>query len=206
MIEKAVAIQAGAGLWTAVTPVIIEPVAVQDASSRQNEPRLTLFAADPEREGVRLRASGGDEAPLEALAPGEVYPQHRRRRRVLRPAPVIALPCSPASRRSSSAERVDYDGVGTDGPALLLPLGEAQAFLARKGVVKHVLISNRGDEISGAAHTDEVVRLLSPTLGPLGLEADPAKQDALEGADAAATASCRSSRRSARSRSRRAYC
>ena len=35
------------------------------------------------------------------------------------------------------------------------------------------------------AHTDEVVRLLSPTLGPLGLEADPAKQDALEGADAA---------------------
>ena len=59
--------------------------------------------------------------------------------------------------------------------------------------------------ISGAAHTDEVVRLLSPTLGPLGLEADPAKQDALEGADAAGNGFMIATTFSA-FRSRRAYC
>jgi hypothetical protein len=35
------------GLVDGVAPVIVEQIAVLDASSRQNEPRVTLFATDP---------------------------------------------------------------------------------------------------------------------------------------------------------------
>jgi putative ABC transport system permease protein len=46
-----------------------------------------------------------------------------------------------------------------------------------------VLVSNRGGLASGASLSDEVVSLLAPTLRPLGLEADPEKQDGLNVAD-----------------------
>ena len=72
LIEKAVA---RTGLVDGVAPAIIEPVAVQDTSSRQNEPRVTLFATDPDRmEGFgSIRTVDGREAPLGDLAPGEIY-------------------------------------------------------------------------------------------------------------------------------------
>jgi putative ABC transport system permease protein len=185
LIERAVA---GSGLVDGVMPAIIEPVAVQDASSRQNEPRVTLFAADPERmKGFgSIRTLDGAEVALGDLAPGEVYLNADAAEELAAQVDDRLALLAGISRGAGRVKAiVEYDGAGTDGPAVLLPLAEAQAFLARKGLVKHVLISNRGDEISGAELTDEVVRLLNPTLGPLELEADPAKQDALEAADAA---------------------
>ena len=83
------------------------------------------------------------------------------------------------SRRSS-----DYDGAGTDGSAVLMPLSAAQQFLHQPGRIKYVLVSNRGGSTSGAAATDQVVRMLRPAIAPLGLQANPTKQDALETADA----------------------
>jgi len=80
---------------------------------------------------------------------------------------------------------VRYEGAGTADAALFLPLAEAQAFLGLPGKVRHVLISNRGDKISGAALTDDVVDRLEPVLAPLGLDVDPSKRDALEAADVA---------------------
>ena len=41
--------------------------------------------------------------------------------------------------------------------------------------------------MSGAALTDQVVDRLRPALGPLGLDVDPSKQDAIEAADVAGT-------------------
>jgi hypothetical protein len=78
---------------------------------------------------------------------------------------------------------VRYQGAGTDGSAVLLPLVKAQALLGRLDKARHVLVSNRGDEWSGVGLTDEVVRTLTPVLGPLGLDVDPSKEDALETAD-----------------------
>ena len=78
---------------------------------------------------------------------------------------------------------VRYEGAGADGSAVLLPLVKAQALLGRLDKARHVLVSNRGDEWSGVGLTDEVVQTLTPVLGPLGLEVDPSKEDALETAD-----------------------
>ena len=65
-----------------------------------------------------------------------------------------------------------------------MPLDAAQRLLHRDGEIKHVLISNRGDELTGAALTDEVSKIVDPVVKPLGLEVDPVKQDALDRADA----------------------
>src|SRR3990172_1040689 len=78
---------------------------------------------------------------------------------------------------------VRYEGAGTDGPALLLPLLQAQRLLGHVREIKYVLVSNAGDALSGAGHSDAVVAALEPALAPFGLEADPAKQDGLDLAD-----------------------
>src|SRR3990172_1948200 len=66
---------AGSGLVDGVAPVIIEPIAVQDSTSQQNEPRATLFAADPARMAGfgEIKAVGGGVVFLADLAAGEVY-------------------------------------------------------------------------------------------------------------------------------------
>ena len=46
------------------------------------------------------------------------------------------------------------------------------------------MISNSGDELTGAELTDEVAAIVDPVVTPVGLEVDPVKQDALEAADA----------------------
>ena len=78
---------------------------------------------------------------------------------------------------------VEYDGAGTDGPALVVPLDTAQRLLGQPGRIEHILVSNTGDAERGVTRSDEVIRLLEPTLTPLGLEADPEKEDLLAQAD-----------------------
>ncbi len=185
VIERAVA---SSGLVDGVLPVIIEPVAVQDATSRQNEPRVTLFAADP----TRMRGFGTIEdvdteaVTLADLGPTDVYVNEKAADELAaQKADRITVLAGTAHAQYSVRGIVRYRGAGTDGAAVLLPLERAQALLGREGLVKHVLVSNRGDEISGATLTDQVEQVLRPALSPLDLEADPAKQDALENADAA---------------------
>jgi putative ABC transport system permease protein len=184
---------AGTGLADGVAPAIIDPVAVRDPVRRQNEPRVTLFATDPARMagfGAIRRASDGHTVALGDLRPGEVFLNHhaadqlhaRTRDRVL----VFAGRGAPVAMRVRDVVR--YDGAGTADSALMLPLAEAQRLLAAPGRIRHVLISNRGDATSGAARSDAVVRRLTPVLAPLGLEADTAKQDAIEDADKAGSA------------------
>src|SRR5919201_6776679 len=70
-ISKAVA---GAGLVDGVAPTIVEDVAVQDLTTRQTEPRVTLFASDPSRlEGFGEIRSDGKVLSLADLRPGEIY-------------------------------------------------------------------------------------------------------------------------------------
>ena len=182
---------AGSTLVDGVAPAIIEPAGVQDVTSRQNEPAVTIFASDARDMrgfGPIKRLDGGD-ATLSALAPGWVY---------LNRDAADSLGASPGDTIRVFAGRtptamqvkaiVTYDGTGTDAAALLLPLDRAQQLFDQPGRVKYVLVSNRGGDISGAALTDRVVKLLRPGLAPLGLQAHPTKRDALETADATGAA------------------
>src|SRR5436190_14293750 len=66
----------GSALVDGVAPAIIEPVAVQNQSSRQNEPRVTLFASDADKLagfGAITRRSTGQQVSLADLGPTDAY-------------------------------------------------------------------------------------------------------------------------------------
>ena len=97
------------GLVDGVAPVIVEPIAVQDVASRQNEPRVTLFASDP----ARLRAFGADAqrrhdaSSLADLGPGEVYLNAEGRREARRARRRHRARPRRAARRAARAGRGD---------------------------------------------------------------------------------------------------
>jgi putative ABC transport system permease protein len=169
-----------------VAPAIVEPIAMLDVRSRQNEPRVSLFATDPgamagfgaietRRGDVSLAALGPHELYLNGDAADELDAAVGDRVRVL-----------VGNRRERFAVRdvVEWDGTGTDGPAALAPLTTAQRLLAQAGRIEHILVSNRGGALSGATLSDGVVAFLQPTVDRLGLVIDRQKQDGLELADA----------------------
>jgi putative ABC transport system permease protein len=181
---------AGSRLVDGVTPAIIEPVAVQDPARRQNEPRVTLFAADPARmRGFGTIVGGRGAVSLADLRPGELYLNRHAAEQLHARAGDKVLVF--AGRRPVSMhvrDTVRYDGGGTSDSGALVPLRVAQQLFGHPGAIPHILVSNRGGAESGAQLTDAVVRRLQPALAPLGLEADKTKQDAIEAADKAGNA------------------
>jgi putative ABC transport system permease protein len=168
-----------------VAPAIVETVALQDLTSRQNEPRVTLFASDPSAiSDFSPITAGGRTVSLVDLRPGEVYVNGDAAEE-LNARPGDHLQLLTASRTTAFRIRdiVEFDGAGTADAAVLTDLTTARGLFGVPGQVEHVLISNRGDELSGAALSDEVVRELQPTLASLGLEIDKEKADGLEAAD-----------------------
>jgi putative ABC transport system permease protein len=179
------------GLADGIAPAISEQVAVQAPAQRTNEPRVTVFATDPARIGAfgKIDSASRGAVFLSDLHAGEVYLNEHAAGELGVAANdeiTVFAAASPVNLRVRDVVR--YDGAGTDGSALLVPLATAQQLLGRPGQINSVLVSNRGGTTSGVPLTDEVVRTLTPALAPLGLEAGPTKQDALKDADAAGSA------------------
>jgi putative ABC transport system permease protein len=171
-----------------VAPAIIESLAVQNLSSRQSEPRVTMFASEQSHLAafgdIRSHA-GGDVQYLNDLRPGEIYLNADGADDLqAKPGDRLRLFAEGASFTARVREIVDYKGTGTTGPALIMPLHAAQSVLDRPGQIRYVMVSAQGDELGGAKLTDRVIAAVNPTLRPFGLEADPVKQDALDEADA----------------------
>ena len=179
---------AGSRLVDGVTPAIVEPVAVQAPARRRNEPEVTLFAADPARmKGfATIRGEGGGAVTLAELGPRELYLDEEAAEELRAQRGDRVLVFTGAGRPAPMRVRdiVSFDGGGTADAGMLLGLDAGQALLGHEGEVRHVLVSNAGDEISGIEHTDAVVERLRPVAASLGLEVDPAKRDAIEDADA----------------------
>jgi putative ABC transport system permease protein len=169
------------GLVAGVAPAIVEDVAVQDVTARQNEPRVTLFASEaaPLQGFGEIRA-GRTTVSLADLLPGEVYLNEKAADKLSAAAGDsirILAGRSVASARVRAIVR--YAGGGTGDAGLLMPLASAQNLLGKSGLIKAVFVANE----DGVASTGRVIRLLAPVIAPLGLEADKTKQDALETAD-----------------------
>jgi len=176
---------AGSTLVDGVAPAIFENVSVQDVTSRQNEPRVLLFASDPAQlQGFGEIRAEGRAVSLADLRPGEVY-LNRDAADELGAAAGDRVVVLAAGRSASARVRaiVRFDGAGTDGPALLEPLTAAQALLGQPGRIGHIMVSNRGGLTSGAALSGQVRDLLWSTLELRGLEIDTLKQDGLDAAD-----------------------
>ena len=170
------------GLASAVAPVITEPIAIQDTSSRQNEPRVTLFASDP----ARMRGFGdirtvqGAIVTLATLRPAEVYLNSKAAGKLdARAGDTIRMLAGGRTATARVRAIVRYDGAGTSDAGMLVPLAMGQRLLGKPGQIKSIFIVNR----HGVGATDRVIHRLQPVLAHLNLEADNTRQDLLKVAD-----------------------
>jgi putative ABC transport system permease protein len=179
------------GLVDGVAPAIIEPVAALDARTRQNEPQMTLFATNPaDMRGFGvIRDRAGRAVSLAQLHRGEVFLNIKAAEQLdAHPGDTVLVLAGQHRMAARVAAIVTYDGTGTSKSAVLLPLAPAQHLLGKPGQVNKLLVSNRGDELSGSALSNQVVAKLRPTLAQLGLDASTAKKDAIKDADTAGAA------------------
>jgi putative ABC transport system permease protein len=168
-----------------VAAAIVEMAAVQDVESRQTEPRVTLFGADSaSMTGFEPITVDGREVRLADLAAGEVYlDQEGADELRARRGDELTVYVAGALSTRRVRDVVEFRGTGTTGPALLLPLVDAQQLVGHRGEVNRLLISNTGGPLSGVGHTDEVVEALQPAVADAGLDVVPVKQDGLDQAD-----------------------
>ncbi len=178
----------GTGLADGISPAMLESAAVIDETARQSEPRVTLFALDPARERAfgEIHLLTGGTATFGDLAAGEVYLNDDAAADLdARQGDRVRLFVLGHSGTYRVRAVVRYDGAGTDGAAVLMPLAAAQELTAAPGKASAVVVSNTGGQTSGVALSGKVERALAPVVEPRGLETRLLKQDALEEADVA---------------------
>lgn len=172
---------AGSHLIRGIEPVIDETIAVADVRNRQSEPQVTLFAGDPARmKGFGEIRADGRTVSLADLRPGEVFLNAKAAEKLdARAGDTVGLLAGASVSTAKVKAVVRYDGSGTSGAAVLMPLERAQQLLHKPGLVKALFVDNTG----GVGETGKVMRLLQPILSPLGLEADNTRQDMIDTAD-----------------------
>ena len=159
--EKIDTALAGTDLVDGVTPAIIEQIAVQALAQRQTEPRVTR---------QRIRPAWTVSAPSREPRRGDAsrprgrrgLPEHRggaggNRRR----GDAIVILQGKRSVRATVADVVRYEGSGPTARRSCSRL-RRRRHSSDCSTRRHILVSNRGDEWSGAALTDEVVQTLAP--------------------------------------------
>ncbi len=182
---------AGSGLADGVTAAIVEDVAAQAPAQRRNEPRVTMFGADPAAMAGfgEIRAASGGTVTLADLRAGQAYLNEEAADELgVAAGDRIVVLAGGRPLRIVVRDVVSYEGGGTAESGLLTRLGTAQAIAAAPGRVNRVLISNRGGASSGAALSDAVLERVRPAVEPLGLEATDSKREALDAADEAGSA------------------
>jgi putative ABC transport system permease protein len=169
-----------------VAPAIIDTIGLQDVTSRQNEPSVGLFATDP----AAMRGFGtihgrNGEVKLGRLGAHQIYINDEAADKLN--ADVgdrVNVLVRGGAKPFVVRDIVRYDGIGTSGAAVMLPLEPAQELLGMPGRIQHILISNDGDPLSGVDLTDTVTKQLQPTVDSFVLQLDDVKRDGLDLADA----------------------
>jgi putative ABC transport system permease protein len=184
MVEDALA---DSGLADGVTGAIVDQVAVQAPATRQGEPSVVLFAADPARmDGFSEITGSAGDVSLGDLASGEVYLNEKAASELrVEPGAEVVVFAAGTPHEARVRDVVEFEGAGTADAALLVPLAVGQELFGHPGEIRAVLVSNRGDDFAGAERSDEVAALLEPVAADLDLEVQTVKQDALEAADEA---------------------
>jgi len=186
-VDRVAAALGDSGLADGVTGAIVDQVAVQAPSTRQGEPSVVLFAADPARMNGFSKITGSSgEVGLGDLGPDEVYLNAKAASELrIEPGAEVVVFAAGSPQEARVRDVVEFEGAGTADAALLVPLAAGQELFGHPGEIRAVLVSNRGDDFGGAELSDEVASLLEPVAADLDLEIQTVKQDALEAADEA---------------------
>ena len=176
-----------------VTGVIVQPLALQDLTTRQTKARVDLLgvpAAYPAAFGS-LTTQAGSVVTLGQLGANQVYLNGAARQALdARAGDTVRLfiagrPATLVVRAVLRDENLAAGGLLSGGasadPEIMLPLARAQALLGHPGQVTEVLISNQGDALAGAALTDKVTAALTAPLA--GYRVQAVKKDGLDQAE-----------------------
>ncbi len=171
-----------------VAPLSTEVAPVVALNTGLNEPQVDIlgYAEEGMSEFDQLESEQGNILSVSDLADGQVYMSNEL-------ASELDVGTGDTVNVYLVSEPADLEvaGVYTKGanPAdklsVVMPLTQLQALTGNEGKINSIIISNQGDAIQGAEHTDAVMSSLEPLLEGSGLEAEPVKQDALDDADEA---------------------
>ena len=173
-------------------PVIAEPVSVANVRGRQFEVNALLVGADPGR-APRFEALtdvDGNPADLASLAPDEVYIDSEGAEKLdARRGDTLGVALGPGELHQFTVKAIVdgwYFKQEDTAAVLTLPLGRVQELLDRPGLLTGVLISNRGDAITGVDLTDLVVERVGayPAIAEAGLEVFDLKREVVDQANA----------------------
>jgi putative ABC transport system permease protein len=149
-------------------PAIIESVPVVNITRRRSLRSLNVMGLQPEGIGVlaqeEVTDTAGQPLALEALAGDEVY---------INMAAAEALGAAPGDALelyvSNKPKVYTVRAIAAQGeePRLLLNLRQAQVLFNQRGKINLIIVSNQGDELGGAAHSQAVTTHLR------GLLSDP---------------------------------
>ena len=171
-----------------VAPLATETAPVVALETGLNEPRVDIlgYAEEWMNSFDQLESEQGNILSVSDLTQGQMYISGEL---------AIELDVGTGDTVNvylvSEPANLEVAGVYTKGanPAdklsLVMPLTQLQALTGNEGRINSIIITNRGDAIQGAEHTDVVISSLKPVLDGTGLEAEPVKQDALDDADEA---------------------
>jgi len=171
-----------------VAPLTTEAAPVVALETGLNEPRVDILGyAEEWMSGFdQLEGEQGTILSISDLTQGQVYVSSEL-------ASELDVDTGDTVNVYLVSDPADLEvaGVYTKGanPAdklsLVMPLTQLQVLTGNEGRINSIIITNRGDAIQGAEHTDVVISSLEPVLGGTGLKAEPVKQDALDDADEA---------------------
>ena len=146
-----------------LTPQIGETAPTVNTRTSLSEGRMRLAGIDP----ALLRGFGtftltsGEEALLEELAGDEVYINDKAAEELDAVAgDQLRVLVADESLLFKVKGVVNRGGLAGRDSTLLLPLERAQAIFGRAGQINLIVVSNRGDETSGADLSEEVTRKL----------------------------------------------
>jgi putative ABC transport system permease protein len=192
-------IQAGLASSTdvdGVTGAIVESAPLQDLTSRQTEATTALQGVPvgyPLAFGSLVTTSG-TTVTLSQLSANQAYLNQLAAQHLnAHPGDVLRLfvggrPVSLVVRAILRTQGLAAGGLLArdiqSHPELLLPLDRAQRLAGHAGQVTHILVSNRGDRLSGATLTNAVKPQIQHALGSAGgYTVNPVKQQGLDSAN-----------------------
>ena len=170
-----------------VMPVISRSAPAISLASDRNIPGLRVQGLDPAHtDGFgRYLDADGSELDLDALERNELYLSADAAEDLrAEPGDQIALFFEEVPVTVNVAGVFDEGGTtSSSSPLSVMRLGDMQALLGEQGNINFVFISNEGDAISGARHTDAVLDAFEDLRDERGLDYNDVKGDGLEQAD-----------------------
>ena len=146
-----------------LAPGVGESVPSLNSRTGQSAGDLRLAGVDPgSLQGFGgFQLTEGGEIDFSALAPNEAYINDAAAQELdAVPGDEISLFIKGAPTSFTVKDVVVAGGLAGSGPTLLVSLDRAQQVLGREGYINSIVVSNSGDQYSGAEHSEEVTTAL----------------------------------------------